>query len=240
MATPALCCLQALRDATARWPNRDRASDGIMGDSAHQTRKSDHNDGNAFDLTHDTNHGVDCGVLSRLVINDKRVTYVIWNRQIYNRARATEGWRPYSGLNPHTHHMHVSIQATSRDDLSAWPWSASAAHLPSTPNQHVLPGRAPSYPGAPLHQGSQGIHVRAIQQRLKDLGYAICVDGNLGFRTREVVVAFQRKQKLLPDGAVGIRTWTTLWATKVVGVCLTEAKVVGVHQRGHLTGLSNK
>lgn len=213
-ATPALCCLQALRDATARWANRDRAADGIMGDSAHQTRKSDHNDGNAFDLTHDPAHGVECGVLSRLVINDKRVTYVIWNRQIYNRARVAEGWRPYTGLNPHTHHMHVSIRAASRDDLSAWPWSASAANLPSTPNKPVLRGHAPSYPGTPLLQGSQGIHVRTMQQRLKDLGYAITIDGNFGFRTREAVVAFQRKQNLLPDGIVGLKTWAGLWASR--------------------------
>ena len=81
-----------------------------MGDTAHQKRHSDHNDGNAFDLTHDPTHGVDCGVLSRLVINDNRVTYVISNRQIYNRARVAEGWRPYTGLNPHNRHMHVSIR----------------------------------------------------------------------------------------------------------------------------------
>ena len=212
MAVPALCCLQALRDATARWPNRDRSSDGIMGDTAHQQRHSDHNDGNAFDLTHDPAHGVDCAVLSRLVINDNRVTYVISNRQIYNRARVAEGWRPYTGLNPHNRHMHVSIRAASRDDLSPWPWSAKAAHLPSTPNQPVLRGHAPSYPGTPLRQGSQGIYVRAMQQRLKDLGYAIMIDGNFGLRTREVVVAFQRKQNLLPDGIVALKTWAGLWS----------------------------
>ena len=140
MVFPALCCLQALRDATARWPNRDRASDGIMGDTAHQKRHSDHNDGNAFDPTHDPAHGVDCGALSRLVINDNRVTYVISNRQIYNRARVAEGWRPYIGLNPHNRHMHVSIRAASRDDLSPWPWSASAANRPFTSKQPILGG----------------------------------------------------------------------------------------------------
>jgi hypothetical protein len=212
MAVSALCCLQALRDATSRWPNRDRSSDGIMGDTAHQQRHSDHNDGNAFDLTHDSAHGVDCGVLSRLVINDNRVTYVIWNRQIYNRARVAEGWRPYTGLNPHNHHMHVSIRAAARNDLSPWPWSASAVNPPFTSKQPVLGGHGPSYPGTPLRQGSQGTHVRTIQQRLKDLGYAMTIDGIFGPGTREVVVAFQRKKNLLADGMVGPKTWAGLWA----------------------------
>jgi hypothetical protein len=212
MAVPALCCLQALRDATARWPNRNRSSDGIMGDTAHQQRHSDHNDGNAFDLTHDPAHGVDCGVLSRLVINDNRVTYVISNRQIYNRARAGEGWRPYSGLNPHTHHMHVSIRAVSRNDFSPWPWSASATNLPLISHEPILGGHAPFYPGATLFQGSQGPHVRTIQQRLGELGYALKIDGIFGFHTREVVVAFQQKKNLLADGIVGPKTWAGLWA----------------------------
>jgi hypothetical protein len=94
-----------------------------MGDTAHQKRKSDHNDGNAFDLTHDPDHGVDCNELSLQVIDDSRVTYVIWNSQIYNRSRSAEGWRHYTGTNPHTKHMHVSIQAKSRNDLAPWPWS---------------------------------------------------------------------------------------------------------------------
>jgi len=135
MATPAQACKQALRDATARWGSRSRVSDGIMGDAQHQKRKSDHNLGNAFDLTHDPANSVDCEKLSRLVINDPRVTYVIWNRQIYSRALASEGWRKYNGKNPHTHHMHVSIKVVSRDDITPWVWS------PGQPDPYsLMPG----------------------------------------------------------------------------------------------------
>ncbi len=123
MASPAKACLQALRDATARWGARNRASDGIMGDPRHQKIKSDHNDGNAFDLTHDPKNGVDCEKLSRLAIKDTRVTYVIWNSQINVIGKAV-GWHKYVGSNPHTKHMHVSIKSTARDDnKSPWPWS---------------------------------------------------------------------------------------------------------------------
>ena len=123
-------------------PDRNRASDGILGDAAHQTRKSDHNEGNAFDLTHDPKHEVDCEKLSKDVIWDPRVTYVIWNKQICytdqpHRREADESctnprylgpekekvWEAYNGPNPHTKHMHVSIRADAREDLSPWPWS---------------------------------------------------------------------------------------------------------------------
>lgn len=149
MATAAPSCIKALKDATLRWPKRNRASDGMIGDAAHQTRKSDHNLGNAFDLTHDPKNGVDCEKLSRDVIWDSRVTYVIWNRKIAHREKlllrlrraADEDctyryyvepnyepvWEDYLGPNPHTKHMHVSISSDSRDDLSAWPWSPDTA-----------------------------------------------------------------------------------------------------------------
>ena len=134
--SPAPCCLKALRDATIRWPGRNRASDGIMGDAAHRARRSDHNDGNAFDLTQDPAHGVDCSALVPLVLVDPRITYVIWNHRIYMAGGSASG-SPYTGSNPHTHHMHVSIKAASRSNLSPWPWSASAI---TTSPPAVAPG----------------------------------------------------------------------------------------------------
>jgi hypothetical protein len=207
MPTPAPCCRKALSDATLRWPDRNRASDGIMGDPAHQARKSDHNEGNAFDLTNDPAHGVDCDELAQHVIHDGRVTYVIWNRRIYNRARAAEGWRAYTGPNAHSHHMHVSIRPDARDDLSPWPWSPQGAMVaPAGPA-----GAIPPYPGTPLREGSRGPDVGTLQRRLRSLGCDIVADGIFGARTHQAVAGFQTQHQLTPDGVVGPLTWATLW-----------------------------
>jgi hypothetical protein len=124
MAQASVACKRALADATALCPERDRSYDGIMGDAAHQKRKSDHNSGNAFDLTHDPEHGVDCHFFSKLALLDYRVTYVIWNKRIYNKNAAEKGWQPYKGTNGHTHHMHVSIRDALRCIASPWPWTS--------------------------------------------------------------------------------------------------------------------
>lgn len=120
MASPAQACRQALNDANARWPNRSKASDGIMGDAAHQARKSDHNDGNAFDVTHDPGVGCSGDVIAAHALTDVRTKYIIWNRRI--NTLDGRGWRAYTGKNPHTKHCHVSILATARSDTRAWGW----------------------------------------------------------------------------------------------------------------------
>lgn len=41
------------------------------------------------------------------------VDYIIRDRQVWSYRRAAEGWRPYSGSNPHTDHVHSTHWATS-------------------------------------------------------------------------------------------------------------------------------
>ena len=189
-ATPAPACIKALRDATTRWPNRNRASDGIMGDPRHLARKSDHNLGNAFDLTHDPANGVNCHTLSRQAMKDGRVKYIIFNRQIWNPLRADEGWRKYTGTNPHTIHMHVSINTQHRNNLQAWPWSTSAGLTERNPNL--------------LQKGSKGDKVRQLQSLLKaHFDETLKVDGDFGPITEKTVKQFQAKHKLKVDGLVG-------------------------------------
>ena len=119
---PAAQCL--LDQASALWPNRSRASDGTIGDTSHAARASDHNPDSrgivhAADLTHDPANGCDNNVLSERIKGDPRVKYVIWNRRIWNPS-ISRTWRPYTGTNPHDHHMHVSVLTERENDTSPW------------------------------------------------------------------------------------------------------------------------
>jgi peptidoglycan hydrolase-like protein with peptidoglycan-binding domain len=62
-----------------------------------------------------------------------------------------------------------------------------------------------------LKLGSSGTEVTSLQQRLKELGFdPNGVDGNFGGGTQAAVIAFQRANKLEPDGKVGPGTAAAL------------------------------
>lgn len=85
---------------------------GIWGDEAHQKRKSDHNTGDAVDLgvsSIDQGNQVRDALLQEA--EARGIKYIIFNRQIWSAERSDEGWRPYTGSNAHTSHVHVSFNA---------------------------------------------------------------------------------------------------------------------------------
>lgn len=119
-------------------PTRSKASDGTIGDSRHCQRQSDHNpwvrDGaigvvTAIDITHDAGRGCDANAIAESLRanRDARIKYVIFNRKIFNSSAigntAPWEWRPYTGENPHTAHVHISVRPDkpSYDSTSAWP-----------------------------------------------------------------------------------------------------------------------
>lgn len=135
---PAPTCKAALAEATKLWPLRDRSSDGICASPQHHSQNpgSDHETGEAWDLTHDPASGCDvyklfAGLTSR---KDLRVKYLILNRQMlrsYDKSGIPAWtWAPYSGSNPHTKHGHCSIWHSSRDDVR--PWFLGASQGPQT------------------------------------------------------------------------------------------------------------
>jgi len=119
-ASPA--AIAVLRQATAIAPKRKKASDGLLPSAAHlkQNPNSDHNTGLATDLTHDPKHGIDCAELFDKLQNDPRVKYLIFNRKIWTPEQDVD---KYTGSNPHTNHIHISINDKCGNDTSAWfPW----------------------------------------------------------------------------------------------------------------------
>lgn len=138
-------CLMKLREqVNATYPSRRKESDGMIGDPRHQSRSSDHNawvvDGakgvvTAFDITHDPGSGCDAGRIARAIhgSRDPRVKYIIWNRQIANSSSingaAPWAWRAYRGANPHTKHVHISVQPIKAlyDDTTPWTIGSDAA-----------------------------------------------------------------------------------------------------------------
>ena len=111
--------------------DRDRRSDGWVGDSKHQARPtSDHNpDENgivrAIDVDADLHKGSKPDVMPYLAdqirlaakAGEKRVSYIIFNGRIAS-SRMGWRWRKYSGLNPHNHHCHISFTKKGDEDGS--------------------------------------------------------------------------------------------------------------------------
>lgn len=132
-----LAKLRAQVNAAA--PNRNKASDGTVGDQAHQHTKSDHNpDGDgvvkAMDITHDPAGGCDCQALADSLVKakDPRIQYLIWDKRIVNREVQPWVWRPYSGTNPHTKHIHISVdeKAVLYDNDAPWVIALGPAPVP--------------------------------------------------------------------------------------------------------------
>jgi hypothetical protein len=110
-ATPA--AIAALRQATAHFPKRKKASDGLLPSAAHvhQSPNSDHNSGFAVDITHDPAKGIDCTIAYIDLRNDPRVKYLIFQGRIWSKEK---GDRDYTGSNKHNKHLHISKRGRSK------------------------------------------------------------------------------------------------------------------------------
>lgn len=227
--------LKKLRDEiNDRWPGRDKKSDGSVGDTSHKARKSDHNPNsrgsvNALDIDKD---GIDVYGLRDILIKDKRVNYVIFNGLIYSRVR---GFKPkkYTGPNAHTAHLHVSINQSrnSEQDTSNWGISKAGDVSKPRPRPKPKPGvGAPKFPYGDGHyiglesssryshsgaNSSDRTHVKRWQQRMRDRGWSIAVDGYFGEGSFKVAKEFQKQVKVKQDGKVGAQTWRLSWEAPV-------------------------
>lgn len=201
--TPAPACKALLAEATHLWPNRSRASDGICASPKHsqQNPTSDHETGDAADLTDDKAGGCDADAFAEAlrVGRDPRVKYVICNRRMFSsyatgKRKAWE-WGPYTGANPHEKHTHVSILPGARNNTSPW----FGVHAPAS----VL--------HSTIRAGSSGAAVSMWQQLLNDVASQhLTVSGRFDPYTVEATKDFQRFFHLDADGVVGPKTWAAM------------------------------
>lgn len=138
-------CLVALRTEFNRLaPDRDKTTDGSVGDAAHADSLSDHNpDETGHVPIHDADkvnevHAIDVDRDLRLtdmtmekvvqfLLNrcrsgqERRLRYVIYDRRIW---KASNSWRQeaYSGSNAHTAHAHFSASYETKHEASTAPW----------------------------------------------------------------------------------------------------------------------
>jgi hypothetical protein len=138
-------CLKALFAEFDRIaPARDRASDGSIGDTAHQNTVSDHNPDETGSVPiHDADHVNEVHAIdvdnnlreSDLTMEkvvqfllgrcrsgaEKRLRYIIYNRRIWS---ASTDWvqKTYTGASPHTEHAHFSASYTSSLEASTASW----------------------------------------------------------------------------------------------------------------------
>lgn len=120
--------LEVLRkEVNTRWPNRDKTSDGTIGDEAHQNTSSDHNPNSresvdAWDMDKGnatSNPNVDEVIAA--FMKHPSAHYVIWNRKIADKDTGWK-WNSYTGSNPHTEHVHFSIRQSASAEQDTRPW----------------------------------------------------------------------------------------------------------------------
>lgn len=139
-------CLVELRDEFNQLnPNRDKSTDGSIGDQAHADRSSDHNpdetgatpyeDSDSKNEVHAID--VDCTgpwpspMTFDLAVNEirkrckdgreDRLHNIIWNRQICSESNGWV-WQAYTGDNSHTQHAHFSACYESAREADTSPW----------------------------------------------------------------------------------------------------------------------
>ena len=152
-----------VKQVDTAYPNRSKASDGWLGDAAHQAVASDHNPNSlgvvtAQDLTHDPIHGFDAHKVADNLRTNRHpdLKYIISNRRIAG-AWSNWQWQNYTGSNPHDKHIHISVgrgddgeSTPPYDDTNLWNIKGDTMDYPNQGDLVNFHNRT-GWPGHPIN-----------------------------------------------------------------------------------------
>lgn len=186
MATLAAAGVTLRNQINEAFPGRDKASDGWIGDAAHQARVSDHNPDrrgivHAIDVDEDLAKNVDARELADELVelartgeDGGRLKYVVYEDQVASgtyRTLRVDGkyvdvyWRFRGHGYGHTKHLHVSFTEAAEHDASPFPLRCLGVAL----WDGVVPSIEKVRRAALISSASIGVH--RVACRLYDLGH---------------------------------------------------------------------
>lgn len=140
----------------AEHPNRDKTSDGAIGDAKHASRSSDHNpwvkDGKmgvvtAIDIDEDLGGSAKLQTIIDAICagREKRIKYIIYEGRITVKGSNLQAWKKYTGPNRHDRHAHISVNSdkASYDNTADWPLKSTVVATPTVDPVYryvVVPG----------------------------------------------------------------------------------------------------
>jgi len=146
------------------------------------------------------------------------INYIIWNRQMWRAYDPGRGWAPYSGVSPHTDHIHISFTWDGAYKQTSW-WTGKALTEvrftgPTTSAGAPLPVVTPplTASGYPLlKRGDSGKDVQLAQGVL-----GLTKDGQFGPGTETTLKSWQTRNAVPVTGQLDNATWTKMVALKLV------------------------
>lgn len=152
------------------------------------------------------------------------IQYVIWNRTMWRAYAPERGFTPYTGVSPHTDHIHLSLTwdgamgrtswwtdtpVTTRDVGTCRVYAGQPAPLYSGRRTTPCPSWVPAAPASPFPVVAIGSRDRTnVARGQQALG--IAADGVFGRGTQQAVLAYQRSHGLPTSGTLDKATWNRL------------------------------
>jgi peptidoglycan hydrolase-like protein with peptidoglycan-binding domain len=142
------------------------------------------------------------------------INYIIFNRQQWRAWAPERGWAVYTGVSPHTDHIHFSFNWDGAYKRTSW-WSGVAVTKPLTgPTSTITPpASAPlTASGYPLLvQGASGATVALAQKVV-----GATADGRFGAATATALGTWQSRHRVPATKRLDNPTWATMVYLRLV------------------------